>query len=92
MKNLGIVVSGGNNADVSKLSMFFEQGGIDDSYEPLLDDDHRRTIEIDGQIVSIDLFDINHHEEYASIRNRGLEMCDGLILVYPSVVFTCITL
>merc|ERR1719486_610157 len=77
-----IVVVGAGGVGKSGLTLQFCAGKCPKRYDPTIEDSYRKTTELDGRPVTLDILDTAGQEEYACLRAEYMTEGKGFVLVY----------
>mmetsp|Transcript_12280 Transcript_12280/g.13580 ORF Transcript_12280/g.13580 Transcript_12280/m.13580 type:complete len:194 (-) Transcript_12280:44-625(-) len=85
MTECKIVVAGGGAVGKSALTIQFVQRQFITSYDPTVEDSYRKTVDLDGTPVVLDILDTAGQEEYSFLRDQYYKHGDGFLLVYSII-------
>ncbi|XP_066285719.1 ras-related protein Rap1-like [Branchiostoma lanceolatum] len=77
-----IVVLGSRGVGKSALITQYAENRFEEEYNPTIEDNFRKTDEIDGKSCLLDILDTGSQEEYKSLREGGLSRGQGFVLVF----------
>jgi len=81
-KEYKMVVMGGGGVGKSALTIRLISGNFLDEYDPTIEDSYRKTVEIDGAPVTLDILDTAGQDEFAAMRDLWIREAKGFLLVY----------
>jgi GTPase KRas protein len=79
---LKIVVLGSGGVGKSALTFRLITDNFVPEYDPTIEDDYRKAVEIDGQVERLDILDTAGQEEYNSMRDMWYQSGEGFLLIY----------
>ncbi|XP_078678487.1 ras-related protein Rap-1-like [Branchiostoma floridae x Branchiostoma belcheri] len=77
-----LVVLGSRGVGKSALITQYAESRFEEEYNPTIEDNFRKTDEIDGKSCLLDVLDTGSQEEYRSVRDGGLSRGQGFVLVF----------
>jgi small GTP-binding protein len=77
-----LIVMGQGGVGKSALTLQFVQGKWVERYDPTIQDQYSRALEVDGRAVQVEILDTAGQEEYHALRDTFMHTGDGFILVY----------
>jgi len=77
-----IVIVGAGGVGKSALVIQFVSRHFIEVYDPTIEDSYRKTADVDGKIVLIELLDTAGQEEYNCIRGQHMLGGDGFVIAY----------
>jgi len=85
MTSYRIVVVGGGGVGKSALSIRFVQGNFVHQYDPTIEANYRKQVNLENDSVLLDILDTAGQEEYSVLREQYMRMGDAFLLVYSIV-------
>ncbi len=76
------VVLGSGGVGKSALTFRLITDNFVPEYDPTIEDDYRKAVEIDGQVERLDILDTAGQEEYNSMRDMWYQSGEGFLLIY----------
>eukprot|EP01100_Stratorugosa_tubuloviscum_P011042 TRINITY_DN484_c0_g2_i7.p1 TRINITY_DN484_c0_g2~~TRINITY_DN484_c0_g2_i7.p1 ORF type:complete len:198 (-),score=78.94 TRINITY_DN484_c0_g2_i7:84-677(-) len=77
-----VVVLGGGGVGKSAISVQFVSYHFVESYDPTVEDSHRKQIVVDEESVILSILDTAGQEEYSALREQYMRQGQGYIMVY----------
>lgn len=77
-----IVVCGDGGCGKSALTIKFVQSYFIETYDPTIEDNYRKQVMVDGEMLQLDILDTAGQEEYSAMRDQYIRKGQGFILVY----------
>ena len=84
MQEVKVVVLGGGSVGKSALTIQYVQGLFVSKYDPTIEDSYRKSVELDGHMVVVDILDTAGVDTFSSMRDLYYRDGDAFILVYSS--------
>ncbi|ELP88540.1 hypothetical protein EIN_334820 [Entamoeba invadens IP1] len=88
MPTVRIVVFGSGAVGKSAITMQLVSGHFVQIYDPTLEDSYQTSINVDGEMVSLDLLDTAGSDEYSALRFQYMRTGDGYVIVYSITSIT----
>jgi len=85
MTSYRLVVVGDGGVGKSALSIRFVQGNFINHYDPTIEANYRKQVNVDNDAVLLDILDTAGQEEYSVLREQYMRMGDAFLLVYSIV-------
>lgn len=82
MKELKVLVIGSQHVGKSSLVLQFVQNEWIPDYSPTIQENYRKTIQVDNELYSLDILDTAGSEEYSHMRDLFVKQCHGIICVF----------
>ena len=82
MKEHKLVVIGAQSVGKSSLILQFVQNEWIPAYSPTIEDNYRKTLQLDQQKYSLDILDTAGCSEYSNMRDLYFKQCDGVLAVF----------
>eukprot|EP00727_Mastigamoeba_balamuthi_P001450 m51a1_g11301 putative ras gtpase (212) ;mRNA; r:69334-70941 len=82
MATYKVVVVGNGGVGKSALSVRFIQGSWLEKYDPTIEANYRKQVDVDGDPCILDILDTAGQEEYSVLREQYMRMGEGFVLVY----------
>ncbi|GAA6059196.1 hypothetical protein JCM10212_005541 [Sporobolomyces blumeae] len=77
-----VVVLGGGGVGKSALTVRFVHSLFVEKYDPTIEDSYRRTINVDGITVALEVLDTAGTEQFMSLHHMYIKSGDGFLLVF----------
>eukprot|EP01100_Stratorugosa_tubuloviscum_P011040 TRINITY_DN484_c0_g2_i4.p1 TRINITY_DN484_c0_g2~~TRINITY_DN484_c0_g2_i4.p1 ORF type:complete len:221 (-),score=56.37 TRINITY_DN484_c0_g2_i4:141-734(-) len=77
-----VVVLGGGGVGKSAISVQFVNYHFVESYDPTIEDSHRKQIVVDGKSVMLSILDTAGQEEYSALREQYMRQGQAYIFAY----------
>lgn len=77
-----VVLLGTGGVGKSAIAIQFVKGEFVSDYDPTIEENHRRTFDVDGSAVTLDISDTAGMQDLSSLRNSAIKAGDGFIFVY----------
>ena len=77
-----IVVFGAGAVGKSALTIQFVQGYFITDYDPTIEDSYKRSLNVDGETVQLDILDTAGQDDFAPMRTSYMRQGKGFIIVY----------
>ncbi|GAA5834126.1 hypothetical protein JCM3766R1_004466 [Sporobolomyces carnicolor] len=77
-----VVVLGGGGVGKSALTVRFVHSLFVEKYDPTIEDSYRRTINVDGITVQLEVLDTAGTEQFMSLHHMYIKSGDGFLLVF----------
>ncbi|KYQ90818.1 Ras GTPase [Tieghemostelium lacteum] len=81
-----VAVMGAGSVGKSALTVQFTQGIFVDKYDPTVEDTYQKTLELDGDQVTVEVLDTAGSEVLVAMRELYMKSAEGFILVYSIIV------
>ncbi|OQO06104.1 hypothetical protein B0A48_08692 [Cryoendolithus antarcticus] len=81
-REYNIAVLGSGGVGKSALTAQFVQGIFIERYDPTIEDTYRKTIDVDGRQVMLEIMDTAGTEQFTSIREMYMRYAQGFLLVF----------
>ncbi|KAH0795652.1 RAP1B, member of RAS oncogene family [Histomonas meleagridis] len=82
MKTIKIGMFGGGGVGKTSITLQFVKGEFTDGYIPTIEDEFIKTIDFEGETLSIEIIDTAGQDDFQSMRFRNMSSVEGFILVY----------
>lgn len=82
MESYKVVVLGSGGVGKSALTIQLVQGRFVAAYDPTIEDSYKKTIDVDGHDVSLDILDTAGQDDFAPMRTSYMRQGKGFIIVY----------
>ena len=82
VQNYKIACIGPGGVGKSALTLRYCQGVFVSVYDPTIEDAYRKSQEIDGEMVHLDILDTAGQEDYVALRTQWMRERQGFLLVY----------
>ncbi|KAJ5079406.1 ras-like protein [Anaeramoeba ignava] len=82
---LKIVLIGGGSVGKSCLTAQFLQGKFIEDYDPTIEENYRKVVNIDGEDTHLEIIDTAGQEEYRSVRDKYIKLGEGFIIVFSII-------
>eukprot|EP00753_Platysulcus_tardus_P010481 PLAT2747.1.p2 GENE.PLAT2747.1~~PLAT2747.1.p2 ORF type:complete len:214 (+),score=91.15 PLAT2747.1:58-699(+) len=82
MSSIKLIVMGSGGVGKSALTNRFIQGEFIETYDPTIEDQYQKTLEVDDAAYHLEILDTAGQEEYSVLREGFMGTGDGFILVY----------
>ena len=80
-----LVMLGGGAVGKSAITVQLVSGVFVQMYNPTIEDSFNTTIDVDGEMVSLNIVDTAGQEEYSSLRDQYMRSGDGFCVVYSII-------
>ena len=77
-----LVMLGEGAVGKSAITVQLVSGHFVQIYDPTIEDSYRTSINVDGEVVSLDIRDTAGQEEYAALRDQYMRNGDGYAIIY----------
>jgi len=77
-----VVVMGAGAVGKSALVVRFTTDTFVEDYDPTLEDNYRKEVNVDGEDTTLDILDTAGQEEFQSMHDRWVRPANGIVLVY----------
>ncbi|GAA5872090.1 hypothetical protein JCM16303_000972 [Sporobolomyces ruberrimus] len=77
-----VVVLGGGGVGKSALTVRFVHSLFVEKYDPTIEDSYRRTLNVDGITVALEVLDTAGTEQFMSLHHMYIKSGDGFLLVF----------
>jgi GTPase KRas protein len=77
-----IVVLGGGGVGKSALTIRLVNNNFLEEYDPTIEDSYRKSCELDGRPVMLDILDTAGQDDFAALRDAWMREAEGFLLVY----------
>ncbi|EDR22765.1 hypothetical protein, conserved [Entamoeba dispar SAW760] len=88
MSHYTLVMLGGGAVGKSAVTVQLVSGVFVQMYNPTIEDSFNTTIDVDGEMVSLNIVDTAGQEEYSSLRDQYMRSGDGFVIVYSIISTT----
>ncbi|ELP95038.1 hypothetical protein EIN_252820 [Entamoeba invadens IP1] len=88
MSHFTLVMLGGGAVGKSAITVQLVSGVFVQMYNPTIEDSFNTTIDVDGEMVSLNVVDTAGQEEYSSLRDQYMRSGDGFVIVYSIISTT----
>ncbi|CAK8673628.1 ras-related protein Rap-1b-like [Clavelina lepadiformis] len=85
MRHFKIVLMGAGGVGKTSMATQFVEQTFDETYEPTIEEIHKKTISLDGEQCLLELIDTAGMEQFTQMRDLYIKKSDGFILVYSIV-------
>ena len=85
MSHYTLVMLGGGAVGKSAITVQLVSGVFVQMYNPTIEDSFNTTIEVDGEMISLNIVDTAGQEEYSSLRDQYMRSGDGFAVVYSII-------
>ena len=85
MSHYTLVMLGGGAVGKSAITVQLVSGVFVQMYNPTIEDSFNTTIDVDGEMVSLNIVDTAGQEEYSSLRDQYMRSGDGFCVVYSII-------
>ena len=82
MSTTRVVLLGTGGVGKSAIAIQFVKGEFVADYDPTIEENHRRTFDVDGRQVTLDICDTAGMADLSSLRDSAIKAGDGFIFVY----------
>ena len=82
VKEYKVVVSGSEKAQLSSIIVKFIQGIFVEGYDPTIEDNYKKEVELDGQQYVLEILDTAGTENFTAMRDLYMKQSNGFVLVY----------
>jgi small GTP-binding protein len=82
MESYKIVVLGSGGVGKSALIIQHVQGHFVTSYDPTIEDSHKKTMTVDGRDISLDILDTAGQDDFAPVRSTYMRSGNGFMVVF----------
>ncbi|CAG9334594.1 unnamed protein product [Blepharisma stoltei] len=80
-----IALLGAGGVGKSDLILRFTQNRFEDCYDPTIEDQYTKNLELDGKAVKLEILDTAGQEEFSHLINVYLEQREAFLLVYSII-------
>lgn len=77
-----LVILGGGAVGKSAITIRLVSNHFVQIYDPTIEDSYKTSLNVDGQIVSLDILDTAGQDEYSALRDQYMRYGDGYVIVY----------
>lgn len=77
-----LVILGGGAVGKSAITVRLVSNHFVQIYDPTIEDSYKTSLNVDGQIVSLDILDTAGQDEYSALRDQYMRYGDGYVIVY----------
>ena len=82
MRSIKVGMFGGGGVGKTSITLQFVKGEFTDGYIPTIEDEFIKTIDFEGEPVSIEIIDTAGQDDFQAMRYRNMGSVEGFILVY----------
>ncbi|KAI0688104.1 small GTPase superfamily [Cytidiella melzeri] len=82
MREYGIVVLGAGGVGKSALTARFVKGEFPEHYNPTIEEQYRRELEVDGENMALDILDTAGAEQFTALNELYITNGNGFLLVF----------
>jgi len=82
MREFNAVVLGAGGVGKSALTVRFMRDEFVENYDPTIQEEYRRTVEVDGQHTMLEVLDTAGAEQFTSLKDLYISAGRGFILVF----------
>ncbi|KAI0762045.1 small GTPase superfamily [Irpex lacteus] len=82
MREYGIVVLGAGGVGKSALTVRFVKGEFPEHYNPTIEEQYRREIEVSGETMALDILDTAGAEQFTALNEVYITSGNGFLLVF----------
>jgi small GTP-binding protein len=82
MESYKIVVLGAGGVGKSALIIQYVQGHFVTTYDPTIEDSHKKTLTVDGRDISLDILDTAGQDDFAPVRSTYMRSGQGFMVVF----------
>ena len=77
-----IFVLGSGKAELSSIVVRFVHGSFVEKYDPMIEDNYKKEVELDGQQYLLEIVDTTGTEQFTAMRDLYMKQSNGFVLVY----------